>query len=175
VLAIELSILMALSAVYGDGHSKAGAGAGIAFIFIFSASYALFFNSTTYVIAAEILPQHLRSYGMGVAFACQGISSLWLNQVTPVAFAAIHWKFYAVFISLMTVSAGVIWWGLPETYNITLEEIAVQFGGELKAGRMEDIMISSGKEKRAQEEEQQEQEQVENVLGIQVPSAATEK
>lgn len=106
---------------------------------------------------------------MGVAFACQGISSLWLNQVTPVAFDAIHWKFYAVFIALMTVSALVIWWGLPETYNITLEEIAEQFGGELKAGRMEDIMISSGKEKRAQEEQQQ--EQVENA----VPAIVEEK
>lgn len=67
---------MALSVEYSDGTSKAGARAGIAFIFLFSASYALIFNSTTQVMSAEILPQHLRSYGMGVAFACQGISSL---------------------------------------------------------------------------------------------------
>ncbi|TVY85117.1 MFS glucose transporter mfs1 [Lachnellula suecica] len=167
-LAVELSILMALSATYGDGHSKAGSGAGIAFIFIFSASYALFFNSTAYVVSAEILPQHLRSYGMGVAFACQGISSLWLGQITPIAFAAIHWRFYAVFIALMVFSAAAVWWGIPETYNMTLEEVGAAFGDELKAGRIEDIMISSGKERRAKEE--LELEHRENALRITVPA-----
>lgn len=130
---------MALSAEYGNGENLAGAGAGIAFIFIFSASYALFFNSTAYVVSAEVLPQHLRSYGMGVAFACQGISSLWLGQITPIAFAAIKWKFYPVFIALMVLSGVAIWFGIPETYNMTLEEISHQFGDKLVAGRMEDI------------------------------------
>jgi hypothetical protein len=122
-----------------NGENLAGAGAGIAFIFIFSASYALFFNSTAYVVSADVLPQHLRSYGMGVAFACQGISSLWLGQIAPIAFAAIKWKFYPVFIALMVLSGVAIWFGIPETYNMTLEEISHQFGDKLVAGRMEDI------------------------------------
>lgn len=148
---------MALSAKYGHGGNLAGASAGIAFIFIFSASYALFFNSTTYIVAAEVLPQHLRSYGMGVAFACQGISSLWLGQITPIAFAAITWRFYAVFIGFMMLSAVVIQFWMPETYNMTLEEVAERFGDKVVAGKMEDIMM--GAEKGVREE------QVEEVRG----------
>jgi hypothetical protein len=56
---------MGLSAEYGDGHNVTGAGAGIAFMLIFTSLYALFFDSTAYVLSAEVLPQHLRSYGMG--------------------------------------------------------------------------------------------------------------
>ncbi|KAF8846630.1 general substrate transporter [Acephala macrosclerotiorum] len=145
VLACELSILMALSAKYGHGGNLAGASAGIAFIFIFSASYALFFNSTTYIVAAEVLPQHLRSYGMGIAFSCQGISSLWLGQITPIAFAAITWRFYAVFIGFMVFSAVVIQFWMPETYNMTLEEVAERFGDKVVAGKMEDIMMGAEK------------------------------
>jgi len=145
VLACELSILMALSAEYGNGGNLAGASAGIAFIFIFSASYALFFNSTTYIVSAEVLPQHLRSYGMGVAFASQGVTSLWLGQITPIAFAAITWSFYAVFIGFMLVSAAVIRFGMPETYNMTLEEVAERFGDKVVAGNLQDIMIQSEK------------------------------
>ena len=91
-----LALLMALSKYYGDGQNIAGSSAGVAFVFLFSGLNALFFNSTTFTIAAEILPTHLRSYGMGFALACKGATSIWLSQVTPIAFAAIKWKFYSV-------------------------------------------------------------------------------
>jgi len=57
---------MALSKIYGDGSNTAGASAGVAFIFLFSGLYALFFNSTLYTIASEILPTHLRAQGMAL-------------------------------------------------------------------------------------------------------------
>lgn len=87
-------------------------------------------------MSAEIIPQHLRSYGMGIAFACQGISSLWLGQVTPIAFAAIQWRYYSVFITAMVISAGIIAWGMPETVGLSLEEVAGCFGEVVVEGKM---------------------------------------
>jgi hypothetical protein len=124
-----LSLLMALSKFYGKGQNIAGSSAGVAFIFLFSGLNALFFNSTTFVIAAEVLPTHLRGPGMGFALACKGATSLWLSQVTPVAFAAIAWKFYAVFIFTL------------ETNQLTLEEIGAAFGDKKATKDLNEVIL----------------------------------
>lgn len=86
---------------------------------------------------------------MGIAFACQGISSLWLGQVTPIAFAAIQWRYYSIFIAAMVVSAVVIRWGMPETVGLSLEEVAGCFGEVVVEERM--VNIVKQEERGAQE------------------------
>ncbi|KAH8724382.1 general substrate transporter [Phaeosphaeriaceae sp. PMI808] len=131
VLAVMLVVLAALSKEYGDGKNANGARAGIAFIFLFSVLYGVFFNSTIFTIAAEMFPQHLRGYGMGISSFCQGISGIWMGQVTPYAFEAITWKYYFVFIGCL-LSLGVIYAvGLVETNQVSLEEIAGKFGDKM--------------------------------------------
>jgi MFS family permease len=140
VLAVMLSLLMALSKYYGDGQNIAGSSAGVAFIFLFSGLNAVFLNSTTFVIAAEILPTHLRSYGMGFALACKGATSIWISQVTPVAFVAIKWKFYAVFICTLTCGAVFCAFLLPETNHLTLEEVGHAFGDKNATAKLGEII-----------------------------------
>ena len=125
-----LAILTALSAKYGDGSNVNGARAGIAFIFLYSALYAVFFNSTLFTIGAEMFPLHLRGYGMGVSVMFQGISGVWLGQVTPYAFDAIHWKYYFVFIGCLIVLGFFYMFFLQETNQITLEQIGAQYGDQ---------------------------------------------
>jgi MFS family permease len=130
ILAVMLSLLMALSRFYGDGKNANGARAGIAFIFLYSGLYAVFFNSTLYTIAAETFPQHLRGYGTSIAALCQNVTAIWLGQVTPFAFAAISWKYYAVFISCLVVLSAFYAFFLTETNQLTLESIAGKFGDD---------------------------------------------
>jgi hypothetical protein len=49
--------------------------------------------------------------------------------VIPIAFAAIGWRYYLVYIATLTVSLGLIWRFFPETQGRTLEEVAVVFDG----------------------------------------------
>ena len=123
-----LGILAALSAVYGDGHNASGSRAGIAFIFMYSALYAVFFNSTLFTIAAEMFPLHLRGYGVGVSIMCQGISGIWMGQITPYAFEAITWKYYFVFIACLIVLGFFYAFFLAETNQVTLEQVAGKYG-----------------------------------------------
>ncbi|KAK4863857.1 hypothetical protein LT330_010338 [Penicillium expansum] len=146
VLAAMLSILAALSKEYGSGNNIAGARAGIAFIFIYSALYAVFFNSTLYTVAAETFPQHLRGYGTGVAALCQGVSGIWIGQVTPYAFDAITWKYYFVFIGSLLALGALYGTFLVETNNVSLEEIAGRFGDHVVSSDKIDNAIE---EKRA--------------------------
>jgi hypothetical protein len=126
-----LSVLMALSKFYGSGTNPSGSRAGIAFIFLYSGLYAVFFNSTLYTIAAETFPQHLRGYGTSIAALCQGITAIWLGQVTPFAFDAIKWRYYGVFIGSLVALAGFYAACLTETNQLSLERIAGEFGDEV--------------------------------------------
>jgi hypothetical protein len=66
-----------------------------------------------------------------VAALCQGVTAIWLGQVTPFAFDAIHWRYYAVFISCLVVLAAFYAVCLTETNGLTLERIAGEFGDEV--------------------------------------------
>lgn len=130
-----------MSALYGTGSNKSGAAAGIAFVFLFSLFYAVFFNSTVWVLVSEIFPQHLRAVGNSVAVFFTSITNIWLSQVTPLAFDAIEWKFYFVFIGLNVAGGFVYFFFLPETNQKTLEEIAEAFEG--KKGKVGDEEIEN--------------------------------
>lgn len=47
------------------------------------------------------------------------------------AFEALSWKFYFVFIALNLFACFVYWMWLPETNQLTLEEIAGAFGDDV--------------------------------------------
>lgn len=130
ILACMLAILTALSAEYGDGQNPNGARAGVAAIFLYSAIYAVFFNPTLFTIAAEMFPLHLRGYGVGFSVMCQGISSIWLSQITPYAFDAINWKYYFVFIGCLIALGIFYFFFLQETNQVSLEQIAGRYDDE---------------------------------------------
>jgi hypothetical protein len=125
-----LVVLTALSAEYGNGENANGARAGVAFIFLYSALYAVFFNSTLFTISAELFPLHLRGYGAGVGLMCQGISGIWMGQITPYAFDAIKWKYYLIFIVCLVVLGIFYTFFLIETNQVSLEQIAGRFGDD---------------------------------------------
>lgn len=137
-----LSVVAALSKEFGDGANVTGAQAGVAFIFLYSLTYALFFNSTLYTIAAEMFPQHLRGYGTGVAALCQGISGIWMGQITPFAFEAISWKYYFVFIGSLLALGAVYAFFLVETNQATLEEIAGKYGDKTISSEKLDMLAT---------------------------------
>jgi hypothetical protein len=151
-----LSILMALSKFYGDGANPSGSRAGVAFIFLYSILYAVFFNSTLYTIAAETFPLHLRGYGTSIAALCQGVTGIWLGQVTPFAFAAIHWKYYAVFIGSLLALAVLYGTCLTETNQLSLESIAGQFGDMTIDSAEMELAVQGSEDKRATHVEQKE-------------------
>ncbi|KAI8312625.1 hypothetical protein K4K59_005735 [Colletotrichum sp. SAR11_240] len=131
-----LAILLALSKYYPDDRNLAGSSAGVAFIFIFSFLYAVFFNSTNWVLVSEIFPLHLRGTGVGFAIFTQAVTAIWLSQVSPTAFEALEWKFYFIFIAT-NVSAGLVYYFfLPETNQLSLEQIAAVFGDAAVEGNL---------------------------------------
>lgn len=129
-LCVLLAVLTAISKFYSDGNNLAGSSAGVAFIFLFSGVFAIFFNSTGWIVASELFPLHLRAKGVGFAIFTVQITAIWLTQVTTIAFNRLKWKFYLIFIAYNAVSALIYYFYLPEVNGLTLEQIGGLFGDE---------------------------------------------
>lgn len=132
VLAFLLSVLTALSK-YSEGNTSNVniQRAGVAFVFLFSFSYSFYFNSVNWVLVSEIFPLDLRGVGVGFAVFTQAITAIWLSYAASLAFDAITWKFYFVFIAMNTFAGTVYYFFLPETRFLSLEEVAAKFGDEV--------------------------------------------
>ena len=126
-----------MSKYFGDGSNLAGAAAGVAFVFLFSGFYAVFFNSTVWILVSEIFPQHLRGNGNSLAVFSMSVTNIWFSQVTPLAFAELAWKFYLVMIATNLVACFIYWMWLPETNQLTLEEIAGAFGDDVVKDKLD--------------------------------------
>lgn len=141
VLAVELAICMALSAQFSDGSNLAASRATIAFIFIYSACFAVFFNSTTWVVSAELLPIFLRTKGLGLATFCNGVAAIALSQITPIALDNISWCYYAVFIASNLAGVFFYFFLLPDTNGLSLEEVGALFGDEMATAKLDEIDV----------------------------------
>ena len=128
VLVVILAVLTALSQAFPDDHNPSGSRAGAAFIFLFNLLYSFFFNSIVWVIVSEIFPLEIRGVGAGFSMFTQGVTAIWLNFVTSIAFEQITWRFYFVFIATNFFAGVIFFFFLPETNQLGLEEIAARFG-----------------------------------------------
>ncbi|KAL0256767.1 hypothetical protein SLS55_009164 [Diplodia seriata] len=144
VLAACLGILTALSKFYPDSHNPDGSRAGVALIFLYAFFYSYFFNTVNWVLVAEIFPLHLRARGNGFAVFTQAVTAIWLTYCASIAFDNISWKFYFVFIACNIFAATAYWLFLPETNQMTLEQVAAAFGDEVAVDKKEVSKGSGG-------------------------------
>ncbi|CAI4213473.1 unnamed protein product [Parascedosporium putredinis] len=113
--ALVLAVETAMQAEFLGTSNKHGLASGVAFYFLFACVYNAFLDAGSFVYTAEIWPNHLRSEG---------------------------WRFYLIFIIISAVGAVAIWYFLPETKGLTLEEIGEKFGEEPQTRHIQDIARS---------------------------------
>ncbi|KAF1992683.1 general substrate transporter [Amniculicola lignicola CBS 123094] len=122
--------ITALSATFAQRHIDAAGTAVIAFLFIFFGFYDIAFTPLSIAYPVEILPFHLRSKGLSINLMVVFAAAFFNQYVNPIAFEAIQWKYYFVYIGTLTSMIFVIYFLFPETKGRTLEEIAFVFDGE---------------------------------------------
>ncbi|EXJ76372.1 uncharacterized protein A1O5_00880 [Cladophialophora psammophila CBS 110553] len=81
-----------------------------------------------FVFVSEIFPSNLRAKGSIVAYTANALTNLVYLQVAPTAFAHIHRRFFLLFISITACGLVWIYFFVPETKGIALEELAEIFG-----------------------------------------------
>ncbi|GAA6042634.1 hypothetical protein JCM8097_008255 [Rhodosporidiobolus ruineniae] len=112
------------SALYAEQGNQAAGSASVAFIFTFNGAYVAALTVLAYSYVSELMPYHARNKASSVhELSCciAGIANAYMN---PVAFAAISWKYYTIYIAVLVVSFGIVYFVFPETAHLTLEESA---------------------------------------------------
>jgi MFS family permease len=126
---ISLILEAAMVASFGEaGTNKAGLRMGVAAAYLFLAVYSVGVDVAGVVFYSELFPNHIRAKGIALSIAVIALTDLVYLQATATAFANIGWKFYLLFIIISGLGTVFVWWFLPETKNIPLEEMAKLFG-----------------------------------------------
>ncbi|KAJ5398588.1 hypothetical protein N7465_009077 [Penicillium sp. CMV-2018d] len=125
--AIAVSCEAAMVAEFSGTQNKVGNGFGVFFLFLFVTFYGGCLDATTYVYSVEVFPTHVRGLGMGISIFTQFCATLVYTQVAPIAFDAIGWRYYLVFIILPILGAFLMWLTFPETKGLSLEDISRLF------------------------------------------------
>jgi hypothetical protein len=112
------------------GENTAAGWAAVAMVWLFVVHFGYSWGPCAWIIVAEIWPLSNRPYGIAL-----GASSNWMNnfivgQVTPDMLSGISYGTYIVFGLLTYLGAAFIWFVVPETKRLTLEEMDVVFGSE---------------------------------------------
>lgn len=126
---IFFALVTALSGVFAETHIKAAGSASVAMLFLFFGSYALAYTPLSIAYPVEILPYHLRAKGLSLCLTVVFAAGFFNQYVNPIAFDALAWKFYFVYVACLAVFLVIIYFLFPETKGRTLEEIAVVFDG----------------------------------------------
>jgi hypothetical protein len=114
-------------------------------IFLFYQFYSLAWSGLLVGYTVEILPYNMRAKGMTILFISVSLALFFNQYINPIALAAIHWKYYIVFVSLLwkalrrRLTVECVWLAFElvvvnnyyiETRNTSLEEIVKYFDGE---------------------------------------------
>jgi MFS family permease len=101
--------------------------AGIAVVpmlFLFCAGYDMAYMPLFIAYPAEILPFQLRAKGLAVTLTTDSLACFINQFMNPVAFAALHWRYFIVYIGCLLVFLVLIYLFFPETKGLSLEEVA---------------------------------------------------
>lgn len=131
IMTIDISLVMAMTGAFTHTSNTVGKGFGIAFIFCFSIIYSLGYNSIHYIYVPEIMTMAIRARGSSIAVCSNVLVNILFNQVSPIAFAHVGYKYYSVFICTNAIGAVVVFLMFPETKGKSLEEISAIFGDEV--------------------------------------------
>lgn len=126
-----LIIFTALFAVVDRTDNKVISGAAVAILFLYLACFALCMDTNSFVYCVEIFPTNVRAVGFSTAVCGWIGTNLVYTEVASTAFTTIRWKFLLVFISVSAVTMPFWWLCLPETKDLSLEEIAALFDDEV--------------------------------------------
>ncbi|KAI2793060.1 hypothetical protein POX_b03107 [Penicillium oxalicum] len=124
IMLFFLCMMTIVAGVFQEMHISAAGLAMVPMIFLFFSGFNIAYSPLFIAYAAEILPFPLRAKGMAIALSTDAVACFFNQYVNPVAFAALKWKYYLVYIGCLTWFLITIYFFFPETKGRSLEEIS---------------------------------------------------
>jgi sugar porter (SP) family MFS transporter len=118
------------SALYASTQSATAGYAVIVFLFLFMGGYVIGLTPIPILYINEIWPSHLRTKGTSVFWVTQALAVCFNQFVNPVALDQIAWRYYLVYVGVLVVVIAFMFFYVPETKGLFLEEIGTMFDRE---------------------------------------------
>ena len=119
-----------MSGIFQEFHVLEAGVAVIPMLFLFCSAYDMAYMPLFIAYPAEILPFQLRAKGLAITLTTDSMACFFNQFMNPVAFAAIQWKYFNVYLGCLVVFLGTIYFLFPETKGLALEEVARTFEKE---------------------------------------------
>lgn len=115
-----------------SSHSGAGWGA-VAMVWLFVFHFGWSWGPCAWILIAEIWPLSARPYGIALGASSNWMCNFIVGQVTPDMLTTMRYGTYIFFGVITFIGALFIWFFVPETKRLTLEEMDVLFGASRTA------------------------------------------
>ncbi|KAF5541772.1 sugar transporter [Fusarium mexicanum] len=124
---IVITVILAKNINQFESHQAAG-WAAICMVWLFVAHFGYSWGPCAWIIITEVWPLSTRPYGVSL-----GASSNWMNnfivgQITPDLLNSLTYGTYIFFSVLTYIVAAFVWFVVPETKRLSLEEMDILFG-----------------------------------------------
>ncbi|KAF3313410.1 hypothetical protein TWF173_005919 [Orbilia oligospora] len=135
--AIGMAVCMICSAsVYigtptEEGGAKAtGVASSIVFLmFLFAFFYKPSWGAAVWIWTSEIFSMNVRAQAVAMSAQMQNVSNAIVNQIFPLILNKIGFKAMYMFAGINVLLAGFVWFFIPETKGMALEDMDTLFGG----------------------------------------------
>ncbi|KAJ5792422.1 uncharacterized protein N7503_008400 [Penicillium pulvis] len=124
LMMIFLSTSTVMTALFSELHIIEAGIAVIPMLFLFCAAYDFAYMPLFIAYPAEILPFQLRAKGLAITLTTDSLACFFNQYVNPVAFAALRWKYFLLYVGCLVVFLGVVYFLFPETQGRSLEDVA---------------------------------------------------
>jgi sugar porter (SP) family MFS transporter len=123
---VTFAVLAALLANSSKDKHTYGVAA-IVMIFLYFGGNSLTWLGPSWAYPAEILPLQIREKGLAMGNICYWLFQFMIVEITPVAITNIGYKFYVILAVFNFCIAVVVYFFVPETMGLSLEEIDFHF------------------------------------------------
>ena len=124
LMSITFIVNAALIKIFPATVNNTGAHWGfIVMTWVFNFIFFITSGPLSWAIPAELFGTAMRTKGVSWGAMTSFAFNTMIGQVTPIAIAAIGWKFYIIFIVCNLINALFFWAFLPETKGLNLEDM----------------------------------------------------
>ncbi|CAG8257326.1 unnamed protein product [Penicillium nalgiovense] len=127
---IYLSAATTMSGLFQELHVLEAGIAVVPMLFLFCSAYDMAYMPLFIAYPAEILPFQLRAKGLAITLTTDSMACFFNQFINPIALDAIHWKYFTVYLGCLVIFMATIYFLLPETKGLSLEEVARIFEKE---------------------------------------------
>jgi sugar porter (SP) family MFS transporter len=121
---------------------SSGGISAMAFFYLWTIFYSFSWNGTPWIVNAEMFPGHTRGITQTLAAMSNWFWNFVIVRLTPNMFAKMGYGVYLLFASMMILSIPYLYFLLPETKNVPLEEMDRLFAPGLKPWKANKVVMA---------------------------------